>query len=120
MKNNLHLMNGHFIDIGCGTAPYWENILKFADEYIGVDWKNSLHDQSNIDVFADLNKRLPFGDGYADTVISFQVMEHVPEPNIFLSECHSILKSGMLFIIFPLCGMFTKCPTTIIAIRATG
>jgi predicted TPR repeat methyltransferase len=36
--------SGRVIDLGCGIAPYKEDILKVADEYIGVDWKSSLHD----------------------------------------------------------------------------
>lgn len=102
LKQNLSLMNGRVIDLGCGTAPYKKDIIKVADEYIGVDWKNSLHNQTCVDVLADLTKRLPFDDGYADTVVSFQVMEHLPEPKFFLSECHRILKGGgMLFITVP-------------------
>lgn len=102
LKNNLHLIKGRVIDLGCGASPYKEDILKIADEYIGVDWENSLHDQSNVNVFADLTKKLPFDADYADTVVSFQVMEHLPEPDFFLSECYRILKrGGKLFITVP-------------------
>ena len=93
---------GRVIDLGCGTAPYKEDILTVADEYIGVDWEKSYHNTSKVDVQADLTKRLPFDDEYADTVVSFQVMEHLPEPSFFLSECYRILKSeGNLFITVP-------------------
>lgn len=91
---NLDTINGCVVDLGCGTSPYKENILKVAKEYIGVDWENSLHDQSNVDIFADLTKPLPIEDEYADTVVSFQVMEHLSEPNIFLREAFRILKKG--------------------------
>jgi len=93
---------GRVLDLGCGTSPYKKEILKIADEYIGVDWKNSLHDQTNVDVFADICKRLPFEDSHADTVVSFQVMEHLPEPLLFLQESFRILKSGgAIFITVP-------------------
>lgn len=93
---------GIVVDLGCGTSPYKDDILRRADQYIGVDWENSLHDQSNVDVFADLTKQLPFSRDYADTVVSFQVMEHLPEPGFFLSECFRILKpSGQLFLTVP-------------------
>jgi len=65
LKQHLPLMKGRVIDLGCGTSPYKEDILKLADEYIGVDWENSFHDQSNVDVFANLSGKLPFEDGYA-------------------------------------------------------
>ena len=91
---NLDSINGRVVDLGCGTSPYKENILKVAKEYMGVDWDNSSHDQSNVDIFADLTKLFPIEDEYADTVVSFQVMEHLSEPNIFLRESHRILKRG--------------------------
>lgn len=102
LQKNLDCLKGRVIDLGCGTSPYKADILKVADEYIGVDWENSCHDQSNVDVFADLTEQIAFEDGYADTVVSFQVMEHLPEPSFFLSECYRILRSGgTLFITVP-------------------
>jgi len=93
---------GRVVDLGCGTAPYKNDILKTADEYIGVDWENSLHDQNKADMFANLCEKLPFEDGYADTVVAFQVMEHLPEPGFFLSECQRILRSGgAIFLTVP-------------------
>lgn len=94
-----HLMRGRVVDLGCGACPYKADILKTATEYVGVDWPSSQHDQSQVDVFADLSGRLPFDDGYADTVVSFQVMEHLPEPASFLSESARILKPGGHLII---------------------
>lgn len=102
VTNILPYIKGRVIDLGCGEAPYKDDILKVADEYIGVDWKSSFHDQSNVDVFANLCETLPFDDCYADTVVSFQVMEHLPEPDFFLSECYRILRAGgKLFITVP-------------------
>jgi len=93
---------GRVVDLGCGSAPYRDIILDIAEEYIGVDWENSMHDQSKVDVFADLSKRLPFEDDYADTVVSFEVLEHLPEPDFFLCECNRILKpTGLLFMTVP-------------------
>lgn len=93
---------GYVIDLGCGTTPYKSYILKVADKYIGVDWENSLHNQEHVDVFADLCNQLPFEENCADTVVSFQVMEHLTEPDFFLSECYRILKSnGRIFITVP-------------------
>lgn len=94
LARHLRIVTGHVIDLGCGTAPYKHDILGVADSYIGVDWKNTPHDQSGIDIFADLSVRLPFDDNGADTVVSFQVLEHVPEPVHFLSECFRLLKPG--------------------------
>jgi SAM-dependent methyltransferase len=93
-QSALAHIRGRVLDLGCGTSQYKKDILNVAAEYIGVDWKNSFHDQSNVDIFADLTKRLPFGDEHADTIISFQVLEHLQEPCHFMAECYRLLKPG--------------------------
>ena len=93
------LIKGIVIDMGCGDCQYKQDILKVADDYIGVDWPNTRHEIGGVDVWADLTERLPFPDGYADTIISFQVMEHLNKPLDFLKECSRILKSGGRLII---------------------
>jgi SAM-dependent methyltransferase len=94
LLKSLGYIKGIVVDLGCGTAPYRQDILRVADRYIGIDWPNSQHDQVCVDVFADLTSNLPFNDDFADTIVSFQVMEHLPEPSLFLAECNRILKPG--------------------------
>ena len=85
---------GRVIDLGCGSAPYKPDIQKVAAEYIGVDWPNSAHDQASVDIAANLSAAFPIRDECADVAVSFQVLEHIPEPQYFVSECHRILKPG--------------------------
>ena len=102
---------GRVIDLGCGSAPYKDIILEQADEYVGVDWKHSLHDQSNVDVLADLMKGVPLDSECADTLVSFQVMEHLPDTKFFLSECHRLLKpGGRIFITVPFMWQVHEAP----------
>jgi len=101
-KNFSPLIKGLTIDLGCGSSPYKADILKSADQYIGVDWENSLHFNKNIDIAADLTQPFPFENSFADTALAFQTMEHIPEPNFFLSECMRILKpEGRLILTVP-------------------
>lgn len=94
--------HGRVIDLGCGKAPYKDIILQTADEYIGVDWQNSYFDKSNVDVFAELTEPLPFDSDYADTIVCFNVIDDLPEPNLFFSECQRVLKpGGSLYLITP-------------------
>lgn len=98
----LPIMRGRVVDLGCGTAPYKAEILRRADEYIGVDWRDGFHDQRNVDLFANLAEVLPIESDFADTVTAFEVMEHLPEPGLFLSECRRILRpSGSLILTVP-------------------
>ena len=103
--------SGRVVDLGCGTAPYKDHILSVADEYIGVDWESSYHDTSQVDIFADLAQKLPIEDNFADTLTAFQVMEHLPEPVFFLSECYRILRpNGQLFITVPFMWQVHEAP----------
>ena len=101
VRHHVPMMRGVVYDLGCGVRPYEEDILQVAEAYVGVDWANTLHDL-NADVVADLNKPLPIENMAADTVVSFQVMEHLCEPQVMLGEAFRILKSGgRMFVSVP-------------------
>ncbi|HJU09677.1 MAG TPA: class I SAM-dependent methyltransferase [Candidatus Binataceae bacterium] len=42
--------------------------------------------------------RLPVDDESVDVVVSFETIEHVPDPPRFVDECYRVLKPGGLFI----------------------
>ncbi len=87
------LFRGTLYDLGAGEAPYREFFLEHADEYVAVDWGNSLHD-TRADIVADLNEVLPIEAAVADTVVSLSVLEHLCEPQRMVSEAFRILKPG--------------------------
>lgn len=89
---------GRLVDLGCGEMPYRDYFLQFADEYVGVDWSNTLHNLK-ADVVADLNEELPLESESCDTVISISVMEHLLQPRVFMREASRILKKGGTFIL---------------------
>jgi len=101
VQKYLPHMTGTVYDLGCGTRPYEKDILKRANYYVGVDWSNTMHGL-HADIEADLNAPLPFTDGVADTVVTFQVLEHLHEPQIMLNEAFRILrKGGGIFLSVP-------------------
>lgn len=93
MKKYSSLYKGCLYDLGCGETPYKDFFLKYADNYIGVDWSSSLHN-IKADIVADLNKPFPIKSDVADTLVSLSVMEHLCEPQNFVNESFRILKPG--------------------------
>ncbi|MCD8519215.1 MAG: class I SAM-dependent methyltransferase, partial [Flavobacterium sp.] len=96
-KYSIHY-NGVLYDLGCGTKPYEAYFKQYCDNYIGVDWSSTIHDLK-ADVVADLNKPFPIENEVADTLVSFSVMEHLCEPQLFLNESYRILKQEGVFIL---------------------
>ena len=87
------LFCGIIYDLGAGESPYKQFFLDYANQYIAVDWSGSYH-ETNADIVADLNQRLPIASEVADTVVSLSVLEHLCEPQMMLNEAFRILKPG--------------------------
>lgn len=94
----LDYVEGDLLDIGCGKKPYLEVLNSFVNNYIGFEHPNTLHINNKIDVLGD-GCRLPFKNNSFDTVVSFQVLEHINEPNKMLAEIHRILKIDKYLIL---------------------
>lgn len=89
---------GVLYDLGCGESPYREFFLRYAQQYVGVDWAGSYHD-TKADVAADLNELMPVESEVADTAVSLSVIEHLREPQVMLGETFRILKPGGWFVL---------------------
>lgn len=101
LVRQLSKIKGEVYDLGCGARPYEKDILTVAQRYVGVDWSNTLHGL-HADIVADLNRRLTIPDEVADTVVSFQVLEHLCEPQNMLNEACRILRpGGQIFLSVP-------------------
>jgi SAM-dependent methyltransferase len=80
------------LDIGCGQKPYAD---LFADcEYIGL---NHSADDADPDIVGTAIS-LPIASDSIDLAFCTQVLEHVPEPALLLSECHRVLKPGRYLV----------------------
>lgn len=85
--------NGMLIDIGCGNKPYKNLLAPYIAEHIGVDYSGTIHNKSNIDIFATAYN-IPVEDNAYDSALCTAVLEHLEEPENALKECYRILKSG--------------------------
>lgn len=93
-------LSGRLLDVGCGTQPY-RDLLSHC-RYVGMDI-DSPHARSlgTADVFYD-GRRFPFEDASFDSVLCNQVLEHVFNPDEFLTELRRVLApEGRLLLTVP-------------------
>lgn len=90
---------GRVLDAGCGTKPYI-HLFTNASEYIGMDIEVSgNHDsKKHIDVFYDGNT-FPFKNAEMDYVFTSETLEHVFNPEKFLSEIYRVMKPNATLLI---------------------
>jgi SAM-dependent methyltransferase len=100
IKNFSHHISGKILDVGCGTKPY-KKLFKF-DDYIGLEYDSPENRLSkNADFFYD-GKIFPFKENEFDSIICNEVLEHVFNPQEFLSEIHRVLKKdGKMLLTVP-------------------
>jgi SAM-dependent methyltransferase len=80
---------GRILDYGCADMPY--RAFFAADvEYVGADLAGN--DEAAVVLKPD--GTVPVADRSFDAVISTQVLEHVQDPRLYLSECFRVLRPG--------------------------
>jgi len=85
-------LSGRLVDIGCGTRPYQG--LFNVDSYRGLDLDTiAARERGVADDFYD-GTNFPYESLSFDSVLCNQVLEHVFNPEQFLSEIHRVLKPG--------------------------
>lgn len=95
LKNIIYFSDkpqGNLLDVGCGNKPYKE--LFIVKNYTGLEF-DSLENRNKkkADIFYN-GGEFPFEPKTFDFVISTQVLEHINNQSIFLSEINRVLKSG--------------------------
>lgn len=86
-------LGSRVLDAGAGECVYKEYFSHCR--YFAVDMAigDSSWNYSNLDCIGRLDN-LPFGDNVFDVVICTQVLEHVADPALCLSEMYRVLKRG--------------------------
>lgn len=93
--------SGKILDVGCGNKPYETLFNTSAENYIGCDIVQS--SEHKVDILCKATD-IDAEDNFFDTAFSTQVMEHVDNSDMMMSECNRILKPGGIFILsVPFC-----------------
>jgi SAM-dependent methyltransferase len=93
--------SGILLDYGCGGQPYRELFSRYVTQYIGADVAAAADTQ--LDLMLRPGEPVDLPDQSIDTILSSQVLEHLPEPHHYLRECLRLLKpQGRLIITVPM------------------
>ncbi|MFC4871517.1 class I SAM-dependent methyltransferase [Negadavirga shengliensis] len=94
------LVKGDLLEIGCGEGRGVETLAPLVDHYQGLDkikevidrlrrkFPDCTFEQAFIPPLSDIPS-----DKF-DTIVSFQVIEHIQNDRLFLEEIHRVLKPG--------------------------
>jgi SAM-dependent methyltransferase len=82
------------LDYGCGGRPYRGHFPESCT-YVGAD----IVDNPAAELVIRDDGTVPAPDSSFDLVVSTQVLEHLPDPAVYLRECHRLLKpAGKLLL----------------------
>jgi len=105
----------HVLDIACGEGYGTAALAKAgASSVIGVDIAPDICEQARrnygLDVRTGDAQAIPLPDQSIHLVVSFETIEHVPDPCIFLRECARVLvPEGELIVSTPNQLIYSSC-----------
>lgn len=96
----LHIGSDSVIlDMGCGTGNYTDALRRVVKSVIGIDLFTGMLEQARVK-FSDLLlicsnvTSMPFGPETFDGAFAVQVLHHVKEKELFLTEAYRVLRKG--------------------------
>ncbi len=95
-------VSGRVLEIGTGSGYGISIIAPAVTEFVTVDKYRSKATESlpaNVTFREAKVPPLPFEDESFDYVVSFQVIEHIPNDKRFVDEIHRVLRPGGKFIV---------------------
>ncbi len=100
LMNLLHIGSDSVIlDMGCGTGNYTDALRRVVKSVIGIDLSTGMLEQARVK-FTDLLlicgdvTSMPFRPESFDAAFAVQVLHHIKEKELFLTEAYRVLRKG--------------------------
>jgi ubiquinone/menaquinone biosynthesis C-methylase UbiE len=95
-----NIVSGKVLEIGCGWGRGLELLTKAANQYIGIDKNQELISALSAEypnatfIAANIPPLSGLADNTFDFIVTFQVIEHIENDDLFIKEAHRVLKPG--------------------------
>lgn len=92
-----------FLELGCGSGVFLDQIVPRTGQTIGVDYSQAMLEQARstlgaraaqVDLRLGYLEHLPIGDDSVDVALSYMVFHHLPSPPDALRDAARVLKPG--------------------------
>lgn len=90
------------LDLGCATGEYCSNLEDIGFKCTGVDINPKYIEKAlekGIDAYEMEGDNLNFPDDAFDTVLIFEVLEHIPDPYPILKEARRVARKNILITV---------------------
>lgn len=92
IRTVLPHIHGNLLDIGCGTNSL---LRSYRGKGVGID----VYQWGDVDIVVQNSAELPFGNEAFDTITIIAALNHIPNREEVLAECHRISgKRGRIII----------------------
>ncbi len=97
------LVHGKVLEVGCGEGYGVDILAPYANEYIAIDkFQTNLDDYINKHPNVQFEQMsvppLPFPDNHFDSLVTFQVIEHIEDDEEMIKEMARVLKPGGIMV----------------------
>lgn len=114
--NKKDIKKDKLLEVGFGPGIFADIILsKYPkSDYHGIDYdNNAIEYASRVNNLLKLKQgdacNMPYSNNSFDNIFCWHVIEHLPNPELFLKECNRVLKNGgHLFLATPNLGCFAN------------
>ena len=103
LKSNLNLVAGKKVaDFGCGSGDFLKLVQPYCNEVIGIELQQNCIDELNVIGVPCTNNPDTIKDDSLDIIVSFHVIEHLPNPLETLAKLkRKVMSGGRILIEVP-------------------